>query len=225
MNKLGYQPLPVLLRAEPSDARGSSHSAKILRVVAMLGTLFALGGVIIICLIAFNAFPPGTLESKAPVKVPLLPSTNTSISAAANPDSSMSALPPDTDQGHRGTIAEDHSIIDQTPPPPLNPTSTSEPSPKPAASISDSEMLKEESPETAVKAPDRHLAEAVRRTLEKKRREAERKRSRLEEKYRQHAISGEAYKKGEEQYRSAIESYRMGMNARTEAKSEVAGQN
>jgi hypothetical protein len=225
MNKLGYQPLPVLLRAEPSDARWSSRSAKILRVVATLGTLFALGGVITICLIAFNAFPPGTPESKAPVKVPLLPSTNTSISAAANPDSSMGALLPDTDQGHRGTIAEDHSIIDQTPPPLLNPTSTSEPSPKPAASISDSEMLKEERPETGVKAPDRHLAEAVRRTLEKKRREAERNRSRLEEMYRQHAISGEAYKKGEEQYRSAIESYRMGMNARTEAKSEVAGQN
>jgi hypothetical protein len=225
MNKLGYQPLPVLLRAEPSDARWSSHSAKILRVVAMLGTLLALGGVITICLIAFNAFPPGTLDSKAPVKVPPLPATNTSIAAAANPDSSTGALPPDTDQGHRGTIAEDHSIIDQTPPPLLNPTSTSEPSPKPAASISDSEMLKEERPETGVKAPDRHLAEAVRRTLEKKRREAERIRSRLEEMYRQHAISSEAYKKGEEQYRSAIESYRMGMDARTEAKSEAAGQN
>jgi hypothetical protein len=224
MNKLGYQPLPVLLRTEPSDARGSSHSAKILRVVATLGTLFALGGVITICLIAFNAFPPGTLDSKAPVKAPL-PSTNTSISAAANPDSSISALVPDTDQGHRETIAEDHSIVDQTPPPLLNPTSTSEPSPKPAASISDSEMLKEERPETGVKAPDRHLAEAVRRTLEKKRREAERKRSRLEEMYRQHAISSEAYKKGEEQYRSAIESYRMGMNAHPEAKSEAAGQN
>ena len=48
MNKSAFQPLPVLLRAEPNDARGTSHSAVILRVIAALGTLFALGGTIAI---------------------------------------------------------------------------------------------------------------------------------------------------------------------------------
>jgi hypothetical protein len=209
MNKLGYQPLPVLLRAETSDARWTSKSAKILGAVA------ALCGAVAILLIGFSAFPPRTLESKAPVDVPILPVTKVSPTAAANQDNGMGMLLPDTHQAHRGTIAEDHSIIDQTPTPALNPTSTSAPVPKPEASVSDNEFLKGERPEAGRINLDRQLPEAVRKNLEKERREAERKRSRLEEMYRKHAISSEAYKKGEEKYRSEIERYRREMNALT----------
>jgi hypothetical protein len=225
MNKLGYQPLPVLSRAEPSDARWTSYSANILRVVVILGTLFALCGVVAICLIAFDAFPPRTLESKASGDVPILPATKVSPTAAANQDNSTGMLLPDTNQAHRGTIAKDHSIIDQTPMPALNPTSTPAPVSKPEALVSDQELLKEERPGAGRINLDRHLPEAVRKSLEKKRLEAERKRSRLEEMYRKHAISSEAYNKGEEKYRSEIEQYRREMNARTGPKNEVAGQN
>jgi hypothetical protein len=223
MNKLGYQPLPVLLRAETSDGGRTSSSAKVLRVIATLGTLCALCGVIALCLIAFNVFPSATLPSKAPVEAPPLPASTVSSTAPANQLHETVTPLPDTNR--HGAIADDHSIIDQTSVPTPNPTSTSAPLTPSAASQSDSELLKREGPETAIKAPDRHLPEALRKRLEKKRREAERKRSRLEAMDRRHEISSEAYLKGEEQYRSEIERYRMEMNAYTEPKNEVTGQN
>ena len=82
MNKTGYQPMPVLLRAEPNDARWTSKSAKILTVVATLGTLVTLCGAVAICMIGFNAFPRKTLESKAPVAVPILPEVTPSVAGA-----------------------------------------------------------------------------------------------------------------------------------------------
>jgi type IV secretory pathway VirB10-like protein len=223
MNKLGYQPLPVLLRAETSDGRWTSNSAKILRVVAALGTLFALCGVIALCLIAFNVFPPAMAPSKAPVEAPPLPATTVSSTAPANQNNETVTPLPDTNR--HGAVSDDHSMIGQTSMPTPNPTSTSAPLTQSAAAQSDNELLKKEGPETATKVPDRHLPEALRKRLEKKRREAERKRSRLEAMDRRHAISSEAYLKGEEQYRSEIEQYRMEMNAHTEPKNEVTEQN
>ena len=82
MNKIGYQPMPVLLRAEPSDARWASYSARFLRVVATLGTVFALCGVIAIFLVGFSALPPRTLETQGPVEVPVLSATSVSPAAA-----------------------------------------------------------------------------------------------------------------------------------------------
>jgi len=218
MNKFGYQPMPVLLRAEPNDARSNTHSAKILRVVATLGTVFALCGVIAICLIAFKAFPPGTLESKASANVPILPETKVPPIASANQDDGIGTVLPDTNQPHGGSVPGDHSIVDQTSNPALNPASTPAPVPKPETSESDNGFLKEDRPEAAQINVGRHLSEPVRKNLEKERRQAERKRSRLEEMYQQHAISTEAYKKGEEKYRSAIERYRREMNANSEPK-------
>jgi type IV secretory pathway VirB10-like protein len=223
MNKLGYQPLPVLLRAETSDGRWTSNSARILRVIATLGTLLALCGVIALCLIAFNVFPTATPPSKASVEAPPLPAATVSSAAPAKQNNETVAPLPDTNR--QGAVADDHSIIDQTSVPTPNPTPTSAPLTPSAAVQSDSELLKREGPETAVKAPERHLPEALRKRLEKKRREAERKRSRLEAMDQRHAISSEAYLKGEEQYRSEIEQYRMEMNAHTEPKNEATGQN
>jgi hypothetical protein len=215
MNKLGYQPLPVLFRAEPSDARWTSNSAKILGAVA------ALCGAVAIFLIGLSAFPPRALESKAPVDVTILPVTKVSPTVAANQDNGMVMQTPDTNQVHRGTIAEDHSIVNQTPTSALNPTSTPAPAPKPEASVSDNEFLKGERPEAGRINLDRQLPGAMRKNLEEERREAERKRSRLEEVYRKHAISSESYKKGEEKYRSEIERYRREMNASTGSKNEA----
>ena len=219
MNKIGYQPMPVLLRAEPSDARWTSYSVRFLRVVATLGTVFALCGVIAIFLIGFSALPPRTLETKGPVEVPVLSATSVSPAAAPSLDQGVGVLP-DTNQVLRGTFAEDHSIVDQPPTtaPARNPDSAPAQVSHPEASVSDGELLKRERPEDAPINRDRYLSEAVRKNLERARREAERKRSRLEDTYRKHAISSDAYKKGEEQYRTEIEKYRAGINARTEPK-------
>ena len=208
--------MPVLLRAEPNDARSTPHSARILRVVATLGTVFALCGVIAICFIAFKAFPPGTPESKASADIPILPATKVSPTASANLDDGVGTLLPDANQSHGGSVPEEHSIVDQTPIPAVSPASTPAPVPKPEASESDNRFLKEDRSEAAQISVGRHLAEPVRKKLEKERLRAERKRSRLEEMYQKHAISSEAYKKGEEKYRSEIERYRREMNAHTE---------
>ena len=222
MSKLGYQPLPVLFRAEPRDARWTSNSAKILGAVATLVTVFALCGAGAICL---SGFQPRTLEPKAPVGVPILPATKVSPTVAVSQDNAMGILLTDANQVHRGTILEDQ-IIDQAPTPALNPTSTPTPVPEPEASVSDNEFLKEQRPQGGRINLDRQLPEAVRKNLEKERREAERKRSRSEQMYRKHAISSEAYKKGEEKYRSEIERYRREINAPYKAeKRGVEGQN
>jgi hypothetical protein len=227
MNKLGYQPLPVLLRAEPSDARSTPNSARFLRVIATLGTLFALCGVIAIFLIGFRAFPPKTLGSNKSVEVPVLPATTLSAAVAPSLDQSVGGRLPDTNQVSRETIAEDHSIIDQPPVAPAGtPTSTPAQISQPQASVSDGDSLKRERPEDAQSNPDRYLPEGVRKKLERHRQEAERKRSRLEEMYGKHAISRDAYKKGEQKYKTEIERYRTKMSVRTGPNNqESQGQN
>ena len=94
MNKLGYQPMPVLLRAEPGDARQNSNSAKILHVVAILGGIFALCGAVVLCLVAFNAFPPRAVESKAAGTSPL-PVTQVHPAVPAGNEIELSAPPAD----------------------------------------------------------------------------------------------------------------------------------
>jgi hypothetical protein len=209
MNKSAFQPLPVLLRAEPNDARGTSHSAMILRVIATLGTLFALGGTVVLCLIAFNAFPPKTLESKVPVTVPNLSATKVAPTDVADQENGVGMPATKTNPSDRAVTADDHSIIDQTPTPALNPTSP----PAPVASASDRELLDEQRPEAGPATLDRQFSESSRRTLEKKRRAAERQRSRLEKRYQEHAISSDEYKKGQENYRMQIDQYRRAMSA------------
>jgi hypothetical protein len=210
MNKSAFQPLPVLLRAEPNDARGTSHSAMILRVIATLGTLFALGGTVVLCLIAINAFPPKTLESKISLGVPVpdLSATKVSPSAVADQENVVEMSGTKTNQSDRAVAADDHSVIDQTPAPALHPNSP----PAPAASTSDSELLNEQRPGTERATLDRQFSEPARKALEKKRRAAERQRSGLEKRYQEHAISSEAYKKGQESYRMQIDRYRREMS-------------
>jgi hypothetical protein len=212
MNKSAYQPLPVLLRAEPNDARGTSHSAMILRVIATLGTLFALGGTVVLCLVAFNAFPPKTLESKVPVPVPNLSATKVSPTDAADQEKGVGMPSTKTNQSDPAATADDHSIIDQTAAPALKATSSPAPTAQTEASASDSALLNEQSPEAGRATLDRQFSEPTRKALEKKRRAAERQRAQLEKRYQEHAISSEAYKKGQENYRIQIDKYRREMS-------------
>ena len=211
MNKSGYQPMPVLLRAEPSDLRPTSGSAKILRVIAAFGTVLALCGVIAICLVAFNAFPPATQKSKAAADLPIVPTVKPSSAAEVSQSNGADAAAlTDPNQASPGTVSEDHTQVPSVAL--VNPT----PAPAAVPLQSDSDLLKTDRPVAAPVSVDRHLSEGVRRKLEKARRQAEERRVSLEDDYEHHAISTASYKKGEEKYRRAIEKYRKAMNAGAE---------
>ncbi len=213
MNKSGYQPMPVLLRAEPSDLRPTSGSAKILRVIAAFGTVLALCGVIAICLVAFNAFPPATQKSKAAADLPIVPTVKPSSAAEVSQSNGADpAALTDPNQASAGTVSEDHAQVPSVAL--VNPT----PAPATVPLQSDSDLLKTDRPVAAPVSVDRHLSESVRRKLEKARRQAEEQRVSLEDDYEHHAISTASYKKGEEKYRRTIEKYRKAMNAGAEPK-------
>ena len=211
MNKSGYQPMPVLLRAEPSDLRPTSGSAKILRVIAAFGTVLALCGVIAICLVAFNAFPPAMQKSKAAADLPIVPAVKPSSAAEVSQSNGADAATlTDPNQASAGTVSEDHVQVPSV--------ALVNPTPTPVPLQSDSDLLKTDRPVAAPVSVDRHLTESVRRKLEKARRQAEEQRVSLEDDYEHHAISSASYKKGEEKYRRAIEKYRKAMNAGAEPK-------
>jgi hypothetical protein len=224
MNKTGYQPMPVLLRADSTETR-TSKSAIILRVVAALGTLIALSGAVAICLIGFNAFPRKSVELKAPADVPSLPEATMSPVAAADHDDHTAVLPAESNQDHSNTTAEDRSILDQTAAPALSPAQAPPAAAKAEVSASEASLPKVERPEAGRISRESHLSEVMRKKLEKMRLVAERKRSRLEEMYRTGEITSAAYKKGEEKYQRQIEKYRNEMSARIGTRSEVVGQN
>ena len=211
MNKSGYQPMPVLLRAEPSDLRPTSGSAKILRVIAAFGAVLALCGVIAICLVAFNAFPPATHKSKAAADVPIVPAVKpSSATEVSQSNGADAATLTDPNQASAGTVSEDHVQVPSV--------ALVNPTPTPVPLQSDSDLLKTDRPVAAPVSVDRHLSESVRRKLEKARRQAEEQRVSLEDDYEHHAISTASYKKGEEKYRRAIEKYHKAMNAGAEPK-------
>ncbi len=218
MSKVAYQPLTVLVRAQPSDSRSISNSAKVLRAVATFVAVVALFGVVAICSIGFSTFTPGRLAPKGSAGIPVFPATNVSPSTPADQDNGIGMLP-DTNQAHEATIATDHSTIGQTPPAALNPPppTASVAQPELKAPVSDSALLETERPDAVRENIERELPRAVRKKLEKERRQAEHKRSRLEEMYQKHAISSEAYKKGEEKYKSEIDRYRREMNSESRA--------
>jgi hypothetical protein len=222
MSKVAFQPFTVLVRAEPSDSRWISTSAKVLRAAATFATMISLFGAVAIFSIGFSAFTPRTFAPEGSAGVPVFPATKMSPATSADQENGIGILLPDANQAHQGAIASAHSTIDQTSALTLNPTppTASVAQPESKASVSDSALVERERPEAVRKSLERELPKVVRRNLEKERREAERKRSRLEEMYQNHAISGEAYKKGEEKYKSEIEKYRREMNVGRGPKNE-----
>ena len=223
MNKLGLRPSTILMKAQPNDSRRIRNSTKVLG--ATLGMLFALGGTVGICLIAFSAIKARTSASKGSAGVPILPAVKASPAIPADKDDGMVMPQPTTKQAHQETVAADSSTMDQRSTPALSPTPATVPVPlnERKASVNDREFLESKAPNAEPKNPDRQLSGAVRKNLERERREAERKRSRLEEMYQKHEISSGAYKQGEEEYKSAIEKYRAALNAAREPKSESTG--
>lgn len=220
MSKVAYQLFTVLVRAEPSDSRWISTSAKVLRAAATFATMISLFGAVAICSIGFKTFTPRTFDPEESAGVPVFPATKMSPATSADQENGIGILLPDANQAHQGTIASAHSTIDQTSAPTLNPTPPTASVAQPAAPVSDSGLVERERPEAVRKSLERELPKVVRKNLEKERREAERKRSRLEEMYQNHAISGEAYKKGKEKYKSEIEKYRRKMNVSRGPKNE-----
>jgi hypothetical protein len=211
MNKLGNRPVKILERAPLNQFRWTSSSTKVF--VATAGTLFALSATVVICLIAFSTHRPKRSGSNGSVGVPVPPATKV-ITPAEKGNGSVAPLP-ETNQADPGTIATEHSAVDQTPTPPVNPIPTPAPVPQPEskAFTSDSELLRGERPEFGPKKVERQLPKSVRKNLENERREAERKRARLEDMYQRHLITSEAYKKGEREYKIQIEKYRSAVNA------------
>jgi hypothetical protein len=204
MNKLSYQPLPILSRVETSDAPWTSNSAKILWVIATLSTFSVLLGAVVICLIGFKAFTPHSVEMKTAVAAASVsvstPGSNTKESDLGKSPAATQILPE--------TAPEDHSIPAQ----PSAPAIPSTPAPGAEKSVSDSEMLNAQ-PEATPTSHKKQLLEKARKKLEKKRRAAERKRAKLEAMSEQKAISDRAYKNGEQKYQHAIAKYRKAMHA------------
>ena len=209
--------MAVLERAQPSDSRWISNSAKLLGAASIFVAVFALFGLVAICSNGFSGFSPGTPRPKEAVELPALQTSKISPTTAADQDNGVGMLEHDANQLQQGVIASDHAAIDLPPPPaPL--------AAPPAAAVAQPEqpdakvLTKDKAPlevdpsNSVQKDLPRELPKGLRKRLEKERREAERKRSRLEELYQKHAISGEAYRKGVEKYRSEIERYRREVN-------------
>jgi len=211
MNKLGNLPVKILEKVPLNKTRWTSNPVKVL--IGIAGTVFALSAVGVICLFLLSTHRPETVGSNALIDAPVFPTTKMTT-AAGKGDGSVTAFP-GTNQADNGTIAPEHSAIDQTPTPALSPipSPASIPQSEPKAFASDSEFLKGEQTEFEPKKQAQNLSKSVRKNLEKERREAERKRSRLEDMYQKHLISSEAYKKGEKEYKGEIEKYRSEVNA------------
>jgi len=211
MNKLGNLPVKILEKVPLNKTRWTSNPVKVL--IGIAGTVFALSAVGVICLFLLSTHRPETVGSNALSDAPVFPTTKMTT-AAGKGDGSVAAFP-GTNQADNGTIAPEHSAIDQTPTPALSPipSPASIPQSEPKAFASDSEFLKGEPTEFEPKKQAQNLSKSVRKNLEKERREAERKRSRLEDMYQKHLISSEAYKKGQKKYKSEIDKYRSEVNA------------
>ena len=223
MNKLGYQPMPVLTRVEPGYARQTSNSAKILHAVAIFGGIIALCGAVALCLMAFNASPPRPVESKAASSLPL---TEINPAVPASHENGLDAPPAHVEQGRHETIGDDRAILDYPPVPAQSASSAPAPTPQDSTSLNNDELRKGDHLESARTISEKPLmSEVARKKLEMERQRAERHRADLEESYQDHAISRETYKMGQERYRSAIEKYRSEMKAGRGSNNEAIGQN
>ena len=225
MNKLGNLLMKKLEKVPLNKRRWTSNPVKVF--IGIAGTVFALSAVGVICLFLLSTHRPETVGSNALIDAPVFPTTKIAMpgemaTATEKGDGSVTASP-GTNQADDGTIAPEHSAIDQRPTPALRPIPSPAPKPQsdPKAFASDSEFLKGERPEFEPKKQAQNLSKSIRENLEKERREAERKRSRLEDMYQKHLISSEAYKKGQKEYKSEIDKYRSEVSAGGSSKNSL----
>src|SRR5260370_7051328 len=111
MNKLGLRPSTILMKAQPNDSRRIRNSTKVLG--ATLGMLFALGGTVGICLIAFSAIKARTSASKGSAGVPILPPVKASPAFPADKDHGMVLPQPAPKQPIPETVPQEHSTTNQ----------------------------------------------------------------------------------------------------------------
>ena len=211
MKTLGWQPLPVLVKARLDGSRSNSTSETILRVAAALGGLGALCGVALTCLVGFKAFPPAAPQLNGSAAGLVSHEEKMTPNPPANNPDEIS-LPKESNQASKMT-ADNRPARDQASGATSNSTDT--PSQTEQAFGTDTEIPAKGTATPVEKIGK--LSEYVRENLEKGRRAAERRRARLEEKYRNHAISIEAYRQGEADYRKAIAKYRRGISGDREA--------
>src|SRR5271157_1675721 len=154
MNKLDLRPSTILMKAQPKDSRRIRNSRKVLA----LGTLFALCGIVGICLIAFSAIKARISAPKGSAGVAILPAVKASPSIPVDKDNGTVIPQPSTNQAHNEAVAANRSTIDQKSTPTLSPTPASMPvlqNDERKASVNDREFLESKEPNAEPKNPDR----------------------------------------------------------------------
>jgi hypothetical protein len=182
MNKLGYQPLTVLMQSESSECGWAFAPGRPSPTVIALRLLIALCTVLPICVIGVGSFTAGgTKQSMLPR---VSPKSHATPSPSTNSDDQAAAADPGTDRTDAIRIADKPRPVDQAPTPPLLPNPIAATPTQPEEAVPDTTSIKDAA------------RTAGRIKLEKFRHRVERRRARLGELYQAHAVSAEAYKKG-----------------------------
>src|SRR6516225_11259176 len=155
MNKLGNLLVKILEKVPLSKRRRTLNPVKVF--IGIAGSLLALSAMGVICLFSLSTHRPKAVGSNALIDAPVFPTTKIAMpgemtTATEKGDGSVTASP-GTNQADDGTIAPEHSAIDQRPTPALRPIPSPAPIPQsePKAFASDSEFLKAERPESEPK--------------------------------------------------------------------------
>ena len=182
MNKLGYQPLTVLMPSESSGFGWAFAPGRPSPTVIALRILIALCAVLPICVIGVGSFTAGgTKQSMVPR---VSPRSHATPPPATSVDDQAAAADPGTNR------TDAVRIVDKPPPVDQAPTTAPLPNPSPATPAQAGETVTDTT-------STRDAARAAGRIkLEKSRHRVERRRARPEELYQAHAESADAYRKG-----------------------------
>jgi hypothetical protein len=199
MNKLGYQPLTVLMQSESSGFGWALTPGRPSPTVIALRILIALCALLPVCVIGLASFTAGGTKQSMVARV-----SSKSKAASApvtNGDDRAAASDSDTYRTDSAAITDNSQPVGQAPTPAILPTAVCATAPEAEATVNDN---------ASTENPPRAIG---RIKLEKFRGRAERRRARLEQSYRMHSISAEAYKQGEEKYKGEIARYRKELNS------------
>jgi hypothetical protein len=167
MNKLGYQPLTVLMQSESSGFGWALTPGRSSPTVIALRILIVLCAVLPICVIGVASFTARTSGTKHSMPALVSPKSNATSAPAANEDGGATVLESDTNRTHAVAVADKSPPVDQAP----TPVSTT---PSEAEASVDDNPSNEKTPRVT-----------AHRKLEKLRHRVERRR--LEQLYQKHA--------------------------------------
>jgi len=169
MNKLGYQPLTVLMQSESSGFGWALTPGRSSPTVIALRILIVLCVVLPICVIGVASFTARTSGTKHSMPALVSPKSNATSAPAANADDGATVLESDTNRTHAVAVADKSPPVDQAP----TPVSTT---PAEAEASVDDNPSNEKAPRVT-----------GHRKLEKLRHRVERRRARFEQLYQKHA--------------------------------------